>query len=70
MYRNKVRPDMTEGCSEKIDWEFFNWVLTFRRRNRKKILAWLERYSEGREIVILKSRKQADSFISKLEKES
>jgi adenylate kinase family enzyme len=66
-YRNKTRPDMTEGCSEKIDWEFFNWVLTFRRRNRKMILGRLDKYSVGRKIIVLKSRSQVNSFISKLE---
>jgi adenylate kinase family enzyme len=26
-YRGKTRPDMAEGCEEKIDWEFLWWVL-------------------------------------------
>lgn len=67
MYRNKSRPDMTEGCSEKIDWEFFNWVLTFRRRNRKLILERLDKYAEGRTIVVLKNRSQVNRYIHGLE---
>jgi adenylate kinase family enzyme len=70
MYTGKERPDITAGCNEKIDWEFFNWVRTYRRRNRKKLLAMLDKYSDGREIVILRSRRQVDSFVSKLQKES
>jgi adenylate kinase family enzyme len=70
MYAGKRRPDMTEGCNEKIDWEFFNWVLTFRRRNRKKILAWLNKYSEGRNVIILKNRKQVNSFVDELKREN
>ena len=69
MYSGKRRPDMTEGCNEKIDWEFFNWVLTYRRRNRKKLLAMLDKYAENRKIFILKSRRQADNLVSKLQKE-
>ena len=26
-YRGKSRPDMTPGCSEKMDWEFVRWLL-------------------------------------------
>ncbi len=25
-YRGKSRPDMTEGCDEKIDWDFTKWI--------------------------------------------
>lgn len=67
MYRNKSRPDMTEGCSEKIDWEFFNWVLTFRRRNRKLILERLDQYADGRNIVVFKKRSQVNRYIRELE---
>jgi adenylate kinase family enzyme len=70
MYAGKRRPDMTEGCNEKIDWEFFNWVLTFRRRNRKKILAWLNKYSEGRNVIILKNRRQVNNFVDELERKT
>jgi len=66
MYSGKKRPDITEGCNEKMDWEFFNWVLTYRRRNRKKLFDMLNKHAEGREIVILKSRREAKYFIDKI----
>lgn len=69
MYSGKKRPDITEGCNEKIDWEFFSWVLTYRRRNRKKLLAMLDKYSENRSVFILRSRREADDFVNKLQKE-
>lgn len=69
MYSGKERPDVTEGCAEKIDWEFFNWVLTYRRRNRKKLLAMLDKYSENRQVFIFRSRSQVNCFINKLQKE-
>lgn len=34
MYRNQSRPDIAEGCPEKIDLEFIMWILTFKRRNK------------------------------------
>lgn len=26
-YRGKSRPDMADGCNEKLDWEFVKWIL-------------------------------------------
>jgi len=69
MYAGKKRPDITEGCNEKIDWEFFNWVLSFRRRNRKKLLAMLHKYAENRKVFILRSRREVDNLMNKLQKE-
>lgn len=69
IYSGKRRPDITEGCNEKVDWEFFYWVLTFRRRNRKKLLAMLDKYSENRKVLILRSRREADNLVNKLQKE-
>jgi adenylate kinase family enzyme len=66
MYSGKKRPDITEGCNEKIDWAFFYWVLTYRRRNRKKLLAMLHKYAEGRKIVILKNRREVKNFVDKI----
>lgn len=39
----RVRPDMGEGCAEKLDLEFVHFVATFRRRQRPKIVAALGR---------------------------
>ena len=30
-YKGQSRPDMTVGCDEKLDFEFFRWVLFFRQ---------------------------------------
>lgn len=68
MYANKERPDITAGCNEKLDWQFVSWVLTFRRRNRKKLLGLIEKYKEGRMMVILKNRRQVESFLASLAK--
>ena len=31
MYRGHSRPDMTEGCPERLDGEFLLYILNFRR---------------------------------------
>lgn len=30
-FRHRSRPDITEGCDEKFDLEFFRWIVRFRR---------------------------------------
>lgn len=31
-YRNKIRPDMGEGCEERFSVEFFKWIWNIQRR--------------------------------------
>lgn len=70
MYANKVRPDMGIGCKEKVDWEFIRWVMTFRRRNRKKLLELMESYKSGKDMIILKNRRQVEEFLTQLQKKN
>jgi adenylate kinase family enzyme len=35
-YRGRARPDMTEGCPERLDLEFLVYVLAFRRNWRSR----------------------------------
>ena len=38
-YRGRSRPSITEGCPEKMDWEFFWWILC-RGRTARQSPAW------------------------------
>ncbi len=63
-FKNSRRPDMAEGCDEKLDLEFVCWVLWKGRSKakREKYKYLKERYPE--KVVILKNQKQLDKFIS------
>lgn len=67
MYHNRSRPDMREGCHEKLDWPFVKWVWQYRKRSRDATLERLERAAAGRKVVILKSRREVQDFLRKLE---
>lgn len=67
MYADRTRPDMTEGCDEKIDWEFFIWVLSFPFKRRKEIYKKLQRYSQGRNVYVFKNRREVNGFIAKVQ---
>lgn len=65
-YRNTNRPDMTEGCSEKIDLDMLNWVWTFPNRAKPQIEARLKKVEGEKTVIRLKSPAEVDKFRSKL----
>jgi adenylate kinase family enzyme len=67
-YKNKTRPDMADGCCEKLDAEFVTWVLWRGRQKarRGRFEAVLHRYPE--KTVVLRNQKELDAFADGLEK--
>ena len=61
-YKNTTRPDMTEGCPEKLDREFVLWVLFGGRKRaaKKRYKKLRERYPE--KTVVLRNQKELDAF--------
>lgn len=68
MYHKKSRPDMSEGCAEKIDWTFVNYVWNFKKKNRPQIIALLDAYSDQKNMVILRSRRMVAEYIEQMKK--
>lgn len=62
-YRGTTRPDMAEGCPEKIDLEFVRWIWGYRSRSRPKVLALLEKYAESKQVVRLRSSAEVEKFL-------
>lgn len=62
-YRGKTRPDMAEGCEEKMDLEFVWWLLWKGRGRQKKrwLLSGLGRYLD--KVTVLKSQKDIDRYL-------
>ncbi len=58
----KVRPDMSEGCPERFDWEFIKWVWNFNQTKRKRIYHLLAQQKE-KQVYILRSRRQVKRFL-------
>jgi adenylate kinase family enzyme len=70
IYHKKTRPDLNEECPEKLDWDFFKWVWNYRKRSRMRTITKLEQaQKEGRQVIILKTRRQVNEFIKGLEGE-
>ena len=65
IYRNDIRPDMAEGCPEKLNLEFIGWVWNYSTRSRPKIVEVLRSNSERKNIVWLRSPSEVESFLAK-----
>ena len=61
----KVRDDMGGNCRERFDPTFFWFILTFNLKNRRRYHKLLDS-AEGKNTIILKSRKEADEFLSNI----
>ena len=63
-YRGESRPDMTEGCPEKVDLEFLGWIWNYPRRSRAKVRALLDDYRGT--LVHFSRPAQVEDFLHRL----
>jgi adenylate kinase family enzyme len=64
-YRGKKRPDMGEGCNERIDHEFLLWVWNYPKQGRLRAFEEFERQTNKR-LITLKDNRDIESFIEGL----
>ena len=62
IYRGQSRPDMTEGCPERLDGEFLLYILNFRRAWRERNATVLAGF--GGTIVRLASPAETDAWLA------
>ncbi|KJC60020.1 DNA topology modulation protein [Bradyrhizobium sp. LTSPM299] len=62
----QVRPEMAEGCPEKIDLEFFRYVWTYRQQQRPKLLDYFQGLRADQSLVCFTDRAQADAYLKDL----
>ena len=65
-YRNKKRPDMGEGCKERLSFTFFKWIWDFPKTQKPIILNHLTHLSTKKGVMILKSPKDIEKFLEKM----
>ena len=62
--RGKTRPDVTEGCPEKIDWDFIKWIWDYPRTRKPMILRFLEKLRASKNVYILRNQREVEEFLS------
>jgi adenylate kinase family enzyme len=64
-YRGENRPELAEGCNEKIDLDFLKWIWNYPRDVKPKIKSLLEQHLE-KQLVWLKSSEEVDTFLAQI----
>ena len=66
-YKNSTRPDMAEGCNEKLDPEFIKWILRDGRKeeSRQRYQGVLARYPE--KTILIKNQRQLDDVQKRID---
>lgn len=66
-FKGRTRPDIGDGCAEKLDAEFIWWILHEGRTKSKKAgyKAIREKYPD--KVTVLKNQRQLDEFMRRLE---
>lgn len=60
-----VRPDMGEGCPERIDFEFLKWVWGYNKNKRERNYKLLNE-AQHAETIVLKNRRMVRKFLAQL----
>ena len=61
----KSRPDMGEGCPERVDWEFLKWVWNYNKDKRERNYRLLNEATHA-ETIVLKNRRAVKKFLKSL----
>lgn len=65
-YWGRTRPDMAEGCVERVNWAFVKYVFHYNDTRRPGVLKKLERFKKDKQVFILQNNRQIQSFIKKI----
>jgi adenylate kinase family enzyme len=63
-YRRGGRPDMAEGCPEKLNLEFVSWIWNYSRRSRPKVVELIRRHAGDKRVIWLRSKADVERFLS------
>ncbi|MFC4356266.1 DNA topology modulation protein [Chryseomicrobium palamuruense] len=65
-YRNRVRPDMAEGCPERFDLEFFKYIWNFPEQKTPHIRKRLADLPEEKQVIHFRKPREVERFLKEL----
>jgi adenylate kinase family enzyme len=65
-FHGRARPDMTQGCPERLTWEFVRWIWNYPAERRPKILQRLSALRPDQRVVVLRSAAAVEDFFQTL----
>ncbi|NOU97879.1 DNA topology modulation protein [Paenibacillus sp. LMG 31456] len=67
MYHGKTRPDLKEGCPERLDWPFVKWVWNYRATKRPAIMKKLHTLSAAKIVFVIKSNADIKRLLEQIQ---
>ena len=61
LHRSRSRPDLAEGCRERLDWAFLRWIWAYPKSSRARVIEAIEAAGDDVEVLIFKSRRRVRS---------
>ncbi len=65
-YAGNPRPDMAQGCPERFNWEFLEYVWNFPQIHRLRILERLAKCQDNKQIIILQKPHQVLNLLQQI----
>jgi adenylate kinase family enzyme len=62
----RSRPDLPEGCPERLTWQFLQWVWSYRSRRRPLVFQQLAGVSDRTAVYILRTNAEVENFVAQL----
>lgn len=69
-YFFRKRPDLTEGCREGFDWEFYKWIWNFNKNHRDEYYKMLYSLKDKKKVYIIRSYKEKRRILKELRKDN
>jgi adenylate kinase family enzyme len=63
LQRGRMRPDISEGCPERLNAAFLRWIWSYNKLSRPKVVGAIEEALEGTAIVTLRNRREVRTFL-------
>lgn len=65
-FLKEKRSDLTEGCDEKIDMEFYKWIWNYNKNHRAEMYEKLEQIKKDKKVFIVRSYKEKRKLLREL----
>ena len=65
-YGDRSRPDMREGCPERLTWEFLRWIWKYPVDRRERLLDRLSKLDSNSRVFVLRNRLEVEEFFGLL----
>lgn len=66
-YAGRTRPDMADGCPEKIDLEFLRYVWNFEKKEAPQIRAMIEQHRPDVPVLVLRRPGEVNALVARVE---